>query len=69
MKNSLLALVFAIIPLLSNAQQSFESTLAFGGTIVDIEALVLIDEVPGTDATRWGQFSAGLSLQYFYELN
>jgi len=69
MKNSLLALVFALIPLLSFAQHSFESTIALGGTIVDIETLVLMDESTGTVAEDWGQFSGGLSFQYFYKLN
>jgi hypothetical protein len=69
MKKLVLVLVFAMIHLLGYSQHSFESTVAIGGTIVDIEALVLIDEVSGTVAEDWGQFSGGLSLQYLYETN
>ena len=69
MKNSLFALVFALIPFFCYSQHSVESTIAFGGTIVDIETLVLIDEIQGTVAEDWGQFNGGLSLQYLYETN
>lgn len=69
MRNSFLALVLALIPIFSYSQHSFESTIAIGGTIVDIETLVIIDEIQGTVAEDWGQFSGGLSLQYFYEIN
>lgn len=69
MKNSLLAFIFALIPVFTYSQHSIESTIALGGSIVDIENLVLMDEIQGTVAEDWGQFSGGMSFQYFYEIN
>ncbi len=67
MKNLLLlcVLLFTLFPI-SWSQLKFEVNANAGGTIVDIEKLVEIDENENTIATDWGQFSSGLSAQLFY---
>ncbi len=66
MKRTLTLLPGLFLIAFSYAQNQLDITIGAGYTAIDIEALVEEDEVSGTVATDWDQFTAGLSAQYFF---
>lgn len=66
MKKLLVLFLCTMLFSMSYSQVQVEITLGGGATIVDIEDLVDKDEVTGTTAEDWGQFSFGISGQVFY---
>ena len=48
------------------SQKSAEFTLGVGYTAIDLDALLLEDEIPGTILSNWDQLSYGISGQYFF---
>jgi len=66
MKRLLAILTGLFLVTFSYSQNQLDVTLGAGYTFIDIETLVEEDEISGSSATDWDQFSAGLSAQYFF---
>ncbi len=66
MKRTLTFLSGLFLVLFSFSQNQLDVTIGAGYTAIDIESLVEEDEISGTVATDWDQFTIGLSAQYFF---
>lgn len=66
MKKLLTLLCGLLLVSYSYAQKQLDITVGAGYTLIDIEKLVEEDEVSGSSANDWDQFSIGLSAQYFF---
>lgn len=65
MKTKALIFFIILVPFIGYSQRSVELTGSIGYSAVDIEAIVEVGEVSGTDATDWGQLNGGVSGQLF----
>ena len=65
MKNILYILLFFIYTINVFSQRNAELTVSIGGSVVDIDGIVEIDEIKNTDTEDWGTFSGGVSGQVF----
>jgi hypothetical protein len=65
MKTKALILIIILAPFICYSQRSVELTATIGYTGVDIEGIVEVDEISGTEASDWGQLNGGVSGQLF----
>jgi hypothetical protein len=65
MKTKVLIFVMVLVPFICCSQRSVELTATIGYTAVNIEGIVEVDEISGTEATDWGQLNGGVSGQLF----
>lgn len=61
----IILIVILIFPIFAFSQKSVEFTAAAGYTFVDVENLVDKDEIAGSWATDWDNFSYGFGAQVF----